>query len=610
MTGETLGNRYELLHKLGGGGMAVVYKARDKYLDRTVTIKILRSEYASDDSFISRFRKEAQSVARLSHPHIVNIYDVGTDGDIHYLVMEYIEGENLKNIINKDAPMSPERVIDLASQVCEALRHAHENNIIHRDVKPHNILVTIDGRAKLTDFGIAKEVSATTLTYGDNVMGSVYYLSPEQARGELAGPASDIYSLGVVIYEMLTGTRPFEGDTPIGVAMKHIHETAAPVGEAVPGIPGRLAAAVHKALDKNQENRFKSAGEMVEVLKVSTGKQEKDDDLIFDNNQVVYTVSGEKKKKTNRLFIIAGILMVFIILAGSGIYAFNKYMNTPNIEVPNVVDMTLEKARSELEEKGLKAKVVEKIYSEKEENIVIYQNIGPDNYTVKPGRDIELTVSKGPDMRTVPDLIGKTQASAAAALLREGLVLSVSINKKYSDKVEEGHVIKQSPGKGASIERGSKVKITLSKGPETETMKIPDLIGKDKEEALETLRSQKLEFSIFWESSKQYPKGRVSRQIPGPGDKIEKSSKVKVYLSSGPGPDIQESRVKINESLIPDDGEQHEVRIKVNDVDGNRIVYANSHSHGDKIEKNIKYRGSAKIEVYIDGQLEVSKNVS
>ncbi|MHB8986009.1 MAG: protein kinase domain-containing protein, partial [Eubacteriales bacterium] len=267
MIGKLLGNRYQILEQLGGGGMAIIYKGRDTFLNRFVTIKVLRPEFTSDEEFVKRFSREAQAIARLSHPNIVSIFDVGREGEVPYLVMEYVEGDNLKNKIRTNGAISqPERAVEIARQVLSALQHAHDNNIVHRDIKPHNILITTGGAAKLTDFGIAREATTATLTQSDTIVGSVHYLSPEQARGETAGPGSDIYSLGIVMYEMLTGELPFNGDTPISVAIKHIQDVPAPPSRINPAVSPELEKVIIRAMAKNPADRFESARKMAEAL--------------------------------------------------------------------------------------------------------------------------------------------------------------------------------------------------------------------------------------------------------------------------------------------------------------------------------------------------------
>ena len=266
MSNKLLAGRYELIEKIGDGGMAVVYKAKDKLLNRYIAIKILRPEFTKDASFVENFKRESQAAAGLSHPNIVAVYDVGREGNINYIVMELIDGRTLSDIIAEEAPMDYRKVIDITRQVASALSVAHNNKIIHRDVKPQNIMITKDGTVKLADFGIAKAVNDATLSTGSKIIGSVHYFSPEQARGNYVDERSDIYSLGIVMYEMLTGKVPFDGDNPVTVALKHINEEIKPPSELVSGIPPQLERSVMKCANKFQTNRYTSAGELIEDL--------------------------------------------------------------------------------------------------------------------------------------------------------------------------------------------------------------------------------------------------------------------------------------------------------------------------------------------------------
>ncbi|PKM80999.1 MAG: serine/threonine protein kinase, partial [Firmicutes bacterium HGW-Firmicutes-13] len=273
MIGRTLANRYQIEEKIGDGGMAVVYKGCDILLNRFVTVKILRAQFALDENFVSRFRREAQAAASLSHPNIVNIYDVGEEEDTYYIVMEYIDGKSLKELINEKGRLPVNQAVNIARQICEGLVHAHKNKIIHRDIKPHNILITRDGRVKVTDFGIARAVTAATLTYNNNViMGSVHYFAPEQAKGGLAGEKADLYSLGIVIYEMLTGEVPFSGDSPISIALKHLQENIKSPVEINPDIPPNLEKIILKAAEKDISLRYQNAEEMLADLTDWTNK--------------------------------------------------------------------------------------------------------------------------------------------------------------------------------------------------------------------------------------------------------------------------------------------------------------------------------------------------
>lgn len=266
MEGRKLGGRYEILYRVGGGGMAVVYKAKDILLNRYVAIKVLNESLSNDSEFIRRFSREAQAAASLSHPNVVNVYDVGREGHIHYIVMEYVEGPTLKEYIQENGPLPPEEAVHIASQICDALAHAHENQIIHRDIKPHNILLGYNGRVKVTDFGIARAATSSTITQTGSVMGSVHYFSPEQARGGVIGEKSDLYSLGIVMYEMVTGELPFDGDSAIGIALKHLQEHAVEPRELRPDLPDSVNRVIMKALEKDPEKRFSSAREMMQEL--------------------------------------------------------------------------------------------------------------------------------------------------------------------------------------------------------------------------------------------------------------------------------------------------------------------------------------------------------
>ena len=365
MIGKLLGNRYEILNQLGGGGMAIVYKGRDTRLNRFVTVKILRPEFTSDENFIKRFSREARAVARLSHPNIVNIHDVGQEEDIHYLVMEYVDGEDLKSVIKDQGALAIGRAVEIAQQVCAALGHAHENDIVHRDVKPHNILITRDGRAKLTDFGIAAETTAATFTHTDTIVGSVHYISPEQARGEPAGPQSDIYSLGMVMYEMLAGQVPYGGDSPIAVALKHIQEEPAPLRQINPAVPDSLSGVVMRALAKTPDQRFAGTGEMCRAIK-HCWVDETEVTQFIPLDDMATTVlpavkaeggSEEAEKKPaasnrKRMVWLLAPLIVLVLLAG-GVLAAQNLFGAPDVKVTNVVGKHIEEAREILIAQGL-----------------------------------------------------------------------------------------------------------------------------------------------------------------------------------------------------------------------------------------------------------------
>ncbi|MBP1759434.1 MAG: serine/threonine protein kinase, partial [Firmicutes bacterium] len=336
---KIFGERYEVLEKIGAGGMAIVYKAKDLLLNRVVTIKVLREQFVTDEDFIRRFRREAQSAASLSHPNIVSIYDVGKDGDTEYIVMEYVEGRNLKEIIREYAPLSTEQSINLARQITGAIQNAHENHIIHRDIKPHNILVTADGHAKVTDFGIARAVSSATVTHTGDIVGSVHYLSPEQAKGIQSNEQSDIYSLGIVLYELLTGKVPYDGETPIAIALKHLQQEPVPPSKLNPRIGKELEGVIMRAIAKSPEQRYLSAKELVEDLNhIQAGRpiawfgisQAEDPEKTQTHKGmgkalapigIKDSMPAKSINKKRRLWIVGGIVL-FLALLGGGIWNY------------------------------------------------------------------------------------------------------------------------------------------------------------------------------------------------------------------------------------------------------------------------------------------------
>lgn len=627
MIGKVLGNRYQLLERLGGGGMAVVYKAKDTFLNRMVTVKILRSEYASDEEFVARFRKEAQAVARLSHPNIVNIHDVGAEGEVYYLVMEFVDGQDLKTFIKKHAPVPPEKALPILQQVASALAHAHKNNIVHRDVKPHNIMMTADGRAKLADFGIARETSAATITYTDTIMGSVHYISPEQARGEAAGPRSDIYSLGVVAYELLTGDLPFTGDTPIGIAMQHVQDEPHLLQDINPSISKSLSAIIARSLEKRVGDRFQSAEEFSQALKTGLMvkvKQREPVSRSLADTQVISRKEPAKRKdytenkglvhRVKRKYIAAGIALGIIVLSAIVFIAFHNYINTPDVEVPGVTGMTVEQARSTLEGKKLKMETAGEEFSDEfKKGTVIRQNIGPDDPPVKPGRVISVVVSKGSDLKEVPGLTGMTESEAMAILAAENLRLDSDIKKEYHSEVEDGRIISQSPGKGEQVKSGGTIKITVSMGPAPKLAQVPDMLGRTEDDAKALILENGLQLdgNVVWEKSTAVLNGRVIRQSPEPGVEVKEGSKVSLVISNGPGPGVGRISVDLS-SFIPDDNEEHKVEIVVEDAADTRTEYVNTHIYdpGERLARNVSYQGNATIRVYIDDKLIDEKRVS
>jgi len=617
LIGKLLGNRYELLEQLGGGGMAVVYKGRDTLLNRLVTVKILRPEFTCDEDFVKRFRREAQAIASLSHPNIVSIYDVGQEGGVHYLVMEYVEGDNLKNLIRGHGVMQTERAVEIARQVSEALQHAHENNIVHRDVKPQNILITKGGRAKLTDFGIAREATTATLTQTDTIVGSVHYLSPEQARGETAGPRSDIYSLGIVLYEMVTGVLPFQGETPIGVALKHIQEIPPRPSGLNPAVSSGLERVIARAMAKIPVDRYGTAGEMAADLERLTGgvsgepKQEVPLDefatrvipSVWTQQESLQPVTG-RRANIKRWPVWLWALLIVLGLTAAGAAGFQFYLNVPEVEMPDVVGETYEDARDILREKGISTKhiqVTKNPHPSVPQGLVISQDPEPET-KIKVTRTVTLSVSLGPEWREVPSVIGLPLNEAKININKNELNITEPVQESYSNDYLQGIVIDQTPKSGEKLSKGSGVYLIVSKGPQPVARQVPDLTGMTVDKAGAELEKLKLKLdpNVKKARSTDYFTGQVISQTPAKGTEVQENSTVQVTVSSGPGPSEKAARVEVR---LTSDNKTHELKIVVNDARGSNDFYINTHQSGEKVVKEVPYYGKAVIQVYIDKKL-------
>jgi len=598
--GAVLSDRYEILEKLGGGGMAVVYKAKDNLLGRLVAVKVLREQFIQDETFVQRFRREAQSGARLSHPNIVSIFDVGQHEDDYFLVMEYVEGTNLKDIIKRYAPLEESQVVRMGVELCEALEHAHENGLVHCDIKPHNILVTDKGKVKVTDFGIARACTSDTITFAGSMVGSVHYFSPEQARGGKADIQSDIYSASVVLYEMATGQLPFTAESPVSVALKQITEEPTPPSQLNPEISPELERVILKGLSKSPRDRYASASEMKQAL------------LELGNGEGIVSaaVSEAKNSKRKRLRPAgwAAIALGLVLLMGIGYFAALGFFKVDDVEVPNVVNEEVETAKKILEEAGLKVNVLSEIYDvEVPEGHVISQN--PEGgEKVKKNRVVTLEVSKGPEILEVPDVTGQTLREAETSLANFGFKVSPDISYIYDSKVAEGRVIQQFPKAREKEKQGTEVTLVVSKGPQPEYIKMPDLRGLSLDEAKKKLEEVKLKLgSVSNAESEFYYAGQVADQSVDPSSSILQGQTINVVVSKGPGPTAQFASVTFT---VPDDGEKHRIRIEVVDSKGSHEEYNNLHEPGDRVRERVPVYGEGVIRIFRDGQLVHEQPVS
>lgn len=542
--------------------MAIVYKAKDRLLNRIVTIKVLREQFAADEDFVRRFRREAQSAASLSHTNIVSIYDVGKEGETEYIVMEYVEGQNLKEIIRNYAPLSTEQALNLGIQIAEAIRHAHEHHIIHQDIKPHNILVTGDGRAKVTDFGIARAVSSATMTHSGDIVGSVHYLSPEQAKGIQTNEQSDVYSLGIILYELLTGKVPYDGETPIAIALKHLQEEAVPPSKLNPRVNPALENLVLRAIAKSPEQRYATAKELLQDLhNVQAGQPLRKVESLgtpdLENTRVHRALSvgvnsalaseGKEKegevalsKKPRKRWPWIAAVVLLLVLGGIG-YGFSNWFNVGLTEVPPLVGKTVADAGVFVKQAnlGLDPNVVEEFNDTVEKNRII--RIDPrEKSMVKVGRNIKLWVSKGPELLKFPNLkTGQlTQETASNMLENMGFNKDkIKVETDNTSTLPTGTVIGQDPAAGADWPKNGDIRLTVSGGTPNQSFPLPSVIGKSVPEARALLEQQyKLMVSLDSKDSTDYPADVVMEMTPKPGEMVQQGTTVKIIVSRGPGP--------------------------------------------------------------------------
>ncbi|HEX3327454.1 MAG TPA: Stk1 family PASTA domain-containing Ser/Thr kinase [Actinomycetota bacterium] len=551
VSGTTYGDRYSVFERVGAGGMAEVYRARDELLGRDVALKVLSERFARDSSFVERFRREAQSAANLNHPQIVSLYDYGSDGDAYFIVMEFIDGTSLADIIHREAPLLPERAAEIALDVTRALDRAHTAGIVHRDIKPGNILITKDGNTKVTDFGIARAArgdNEQTMTQTGMVIGTAAYLSPEQAQGEPVDGRSDLYSLGVVLYEMLSGHAPFAGDTPLAIAYKHVREFAAPPSSINPDVPKELDAIVMKALAKNPENRYQNAVEFEQDLqRFLSGQKVHATPLMGDETQVVGALPAtatqvlrpdsstavipppESSRTGWYLLSALGILLLFGL---AGWLLFNNLLGgspAPKVKVPNVVGKDLATAKTILQSHHLKA-TVHKQRSGKPDGQVLAQD-PPAGGRLDRDSTVTLTVSGGPGQTLVPNITGTKLSDAKTTLEDHHLTLGTQ-TKQPSDTIPKNSVISQDPPPGARVARGSPVDVVVSSGLATVT--VPSVVGKSQDDAVNILHDAGLHVSINQQPSDTVPKGQVISQDPAAGSDARRGQTVTILVSQGP----------------------------------------------------------------------------
>lgn len=628
MTGQVLNGRYEIKQRLGGGGMAVVYKATDSYLGRPVSIKVLREQLATDPALLQRFRREAKAVASLSHPNVVSLFDVGQEVETNYLVMEYVEGETLKKRISERGALSPAATVGIAVQILDALEHAHGKKVIHRDIKPHNILITPSGLVKVTDFGIARAVDGSTLVHTGEIVGSAHYFSPEQAKGQPVDACSDLYSLGVVIFEMLTGRLPFEGDNPLTIALKHIQEEA-PDARLINGlVPSGLERIVRRALAKEPSQRYQSAAEFRADLEAwregKAGDRPEpathDTLVIRGNHEWARRVNGagaggrgaggrgargrgargagegdtgRGKGRRAMFLVVLSFLLALLGISGYGAYAFYSWIQVPSVEVPEVEGLTLMEAQRLLDKEGLYVDVVAERHSSRiPANYVLEQKKAPGEM-VKRGSAVSLVVSRGPEWLSVPDVRRMHRLEARNQL--ENADLEVDEVLVYDEVVPEGYVLDQKPRQGEQVQRGARVYLTVSKGVVPEPFKMPDLVGGTLDKVRLTIEEAGLRLGVVSQAATPFAAGVVAAQNPKPGVSVVEGNAVDITVSTGCAAVAGRTILVTAEDTVT-------VRVTLADRWRERVVYEGIHPPGSEVEvRDICWDGeAARLTVYFN----------
>ncbi len=656
-TGAVIAGRYEVLERVAEGGMSTVYRARRSEDGAVVALKLLREQYAEDREFVERFAREARSAEALSHPNVVRVFESGRDGDVYYIAMEYVDGPDLRAYLKRFGRLDPADASRIAVSVCEALEYAHRQGIVHRDVKPQNILLAPDGTVKVADFGIARALAAVTITEPGVVMGTVQYMSPEQARGAGVGRASDIYALGVVLYEMLTGRLPFEGESHISIALQHLHGVVPPPRSVQPDVPVRLEGIVMKAMAKRAEARYQSSREMSDDLAgrsdlwKSSAPEEEGSTRRFELGE-----AEPPPRRRSAILLPLGAALAFAL--GIGIWiawqAVGGYLNVPEVEMPDLVGRTLPQAELIARQAGLAVEVTERAYDPNAPADTVIAQDQPAGRRLKRGRVVGITVSMGSKLVDVPD-VTRRPLQEAQLMLEEAGLRAGALQEGHDDLVKPGSVIRQEPPAGSRVPADSQVSLLISRGPNV--VEMPGLVGLTLTEARQRLEELGMVIThIRTVATSEFPPGVVVEQAPAPATRMRPgSSPVTVTISARPGEEGAPPRAPIVTAepqrvetprprpspppvprvsptppaagarpqptvtpaqpeaagtakrtriqvVVPEGGPQ-EVKIVVIDETGVRTAYQATHSPGDRIDQIVPSQGYTIVQVYVDRRL-------
>jgi eukaryotic-like serine/threonine-protein kinase len=573
--------RYRVIERLGSGGMADVYCAEDTQLGRRVALKLLYRRFAEDAEFVERFRREASSAAGLQHPNIVGVFDRGEWDGTYYIAMEYLQGHTLKQLVREHGAMPPDLAVDITIQVLRAAKFAHKRGVVHRDIKPHNVILDDEGRAKVTDFGIAR-AGASDMTETGSIMGTAQYLSPEQAQGQPVSPRSDLYSIGVMLYELLTGKVPFDAESPVTIALKHVSEPPVPPSQLNPAVPPALDAVVLRALEKEPAHRFADADEFAAAL---LDARDRPTVVAKEVRLEAYPMPGEpfveEERERSRWWLWLLLALLLIALA-IGAYLLLAPEKKP---VPDVVGSRSAVASQKLQNAGFEVNI-ETVQSDTvPDDRVTTQDPQPGE-EVREGSTVTIIVSSGPGNATVPGVVGRKQDVAENMMREAGF--KTDVRQESSDSVDKGRVISTSPGENTQLEKGRTVVLVVSQGPEQ--VSVPDVVGDDEDDARGTLENAGLRAEVTEEESEDEDPGTVLRQDPGSGKKVDKGSAVELVVAKAPPevdvPDVVDDERDAAEKQLKDAG--FEVRVReqtVDTLDQDGIVIDQDPPGGDKLKK-------------------------
>ncbi len=622
LVGLVFDHRYEVQQKIGVGGMADVYRGKDTLLGRPVAIKILHQNFGGDQDFVARFKREAQAAGKLNHPNVVSMYDVGFDQGFHYIIMEYVSGCTLKEYIqHHGAQVTVQEAVKITVAIAEGLEHAHMMGIVHCDIKPHNILITDSGRVKVTDFGIARAInSATTMMYTNSVMGSAHYISPEQASGKSINVSTDIYSLGVVLYELLTGEVPFRGETPVSVALQHVKDPVVAPRIKNAMIPPQLEQVVLIALEKEPGKRFGSISEMIQALRMSLGYRGGTSARPIQHDfatQVLPPLETEvleeeeeqqegilaKLGSLPQKYVIGGAVFAFLLAFLWAFLSFGNFWSNSTVDVPNVVGKQLSVATRLLEERHLRVSSSEVTNSDVPAGQVISQS--PEaGESVKEQRMVHLVVSKGAGDITIPDLQGMSFDQAREKLKALGLSIG-KISYTSDTSKDDGVVISQGLQAGGKASKGATVDITINQTKST-MVEIPNVVGMTIKEAKEALGN--LGLSISKISGSNEDSAIVTAVSPAPGSSVKRDESITLVGQpkdgKKDGANSKQGTTKgVVDVTVPNGRASQHVKLVVIDDDGGRVVYDGTNAPGDRIVKSVSGSGNVRVQIYLNNAL-------